>query len=359
MDFCPQMIPKGYKICPHKYNCNICDYHTSNIKDFKKHCGRNKHGTKWILVETSLSPYYTCSDCDFISCSKMDMNVHFMEFSHGVLSPNLSPKKKHSKAEALEKKNFPCDFCNKVYKYRSGYYRHIKVCPKRNPGGMNVYESQLKENETLINMLVKSTENNNKLCQKLLEVESQQQIIKNTITNNNTFNNQKLNINLFLNRECKDAMNLTDFLNCIQLTLDDLNYTKDNGFIKGISNIFVRNLEGMNPCQRPIHSIQDKTSQQFYIKDENKWQCDKQEDKLDRSIDSLTKKQINMIKEWEEQHPDWNNSEGGIDEYMKMVQTIMGGSTESERRFNKKIIKQGLTGSVNVSNENILSLNND
>ena len=359
MDFCPQMIQKGYKICPQKYNCDICDYHTSNIKDFKKHCSRKKHGTKWILVEKNEAPYYSCANCDYISCSKQDMINHFLESSHIKLSPNLSPKEQIVKTETLEKeKKFPCDFCDKVYKYKSGYYRHVKVCPKRKVQGMEVYESQLKENETLINMLIKSTENNNKLCQKLLEVESQQQIIKNTITNN-TFNNQKLNINLFLNQECKDAMNLTDFLNRIQLTLDDLNYTKNNGFIKGISNIFVRNLEEMNPSERPIHSIQDKTSKQFYIKDENEWQCDKREEKLDRSIDSVTKKQINMIKEWEEKHPNWNNSEGGINEYMKMVQTIMGGSTESERRHNKKIIKQGLTESVNVSNENILSLNND
>ena len=147
-------------------------------------------------------PYYSCANCDYISCSKQDMVNHFLELSHTKLSPNLSPKeKKIVKPETLEKdKKFPCDFCDKVYKYKSGYYRHIKVCPKKKTQGLEVYESQLKENETLINMLIKSTEKNNKILQKLLEVESQQQIIKNTITNN-TFNNQKLNINLFLNQE--------------------------------------------------------------------------------------------------------------------------------------------------------------
>jgi len=355
MDFCPQMILKGYLICPLKYNCDVCDYHTSNLKDFKKHCERKKHGIKWILAGNIGTLFHSCLYCDYISCSDKDISTHLMSKKHPNLSPNLSPKLEMKKKQEIKTEtNFPCDFCDKTYKYRSGYYRHVKRCTNKKNNGMGIYESQLKENETLINMLVKSAENNNKLCEKLLEVENQQQIIKNTI-NNNTFNNQKLNINVFLNQECKDAMNLTDFLNRIQLTLDDLDYTKDNGFVKGITNIFVRNLEEMSPCERPIHSIHDDISQQFYIKDKNEWQCDDREKTLDKSIDSVTKKQINKIKEWELQNPYWNNSEGGIDEYMKMVQTIMGGSTESERMHNKKIIKQELTDSVIITNNTLLS----
>lgn len=351
MDFCPKMIQKGYQKCPQKYRCELCDYNTSNIKDFRKHCGRKKHGTKWILAEKNNDMFYACLNCDFISCNKQDFESHLLVSNHKKMSPNLSPTIELKK-KIVEEKNYPCDFCKKTYKYKSGYYRHIKVCPKKNDNNLNVYESQLKENQTLIDMLIKSTENNNKLCEKILEVESQQQII------NNTFNNQKVNLNLFLNHECKDAMNLTDFINKIQLTLDDLNYTKTNGYIKGITNIFVKNLEEISPCKRPIHSIQDNTSQQFYIKDQNKWECDNQEQKLDKTIDSVTKKQINKIKEWEGKHPDWNNSEAGINDYMTMVQTIMGGSTELERKNNKKIIKQELTESVNVTNNTILSLNN-
>ena len=110
---------------------------------------------------------------------------------------------------------------------------------------------------------------------------------------------EKLNINLFLNNECKNAMPLQDFVDKIQLTLEDLIYSQQHGYIKGITNIFVKNLEDLEPTERPIHSVQDKKKQQFYVKDGNGWECDKKENKIDQSIDSVTKKQINKIKEWD------------------------------------------------------------
>ena len=149
-------------------------------------------------------------------------------------------------------------------------------------------------------------------------------------------------------------MNLSEFVNKIQLTLDDLDYTVNNGFVKGITNIFVKNLEEMEVTERPIHSVPDSKNHQFYIKDEDDvWKCDKKEQKLDKTIDSVSKKQINHIKEWESSHPKWNQSDEGMEEYMKMVQTIMGGCNENERQNNRNQIKKELTGSVGVEVEEI------
>jgi|TARA_Y100000992_G_scaffold300831_1_gene270315 hypothetical protein len=345
------MIQNGYKKIPNpnfkKYNCDYCDYHTSNKKDFLKHCSTKKHDTKWIQENKGNYKYYSCSNCDYITCSKQKIEQHFNTFSH----TNLSLEEGINKLPLEHmKKEFICEYCNKSYKYTSGLYRHSKKCIKK-PASEN--------NPELIKLLIESTENNNKLCEKLVALEAKQQIIQNTI-NQTINNNQKLNINLFLNNECKNAMNIGDFIDKIQLTLEDLMYSKQHGYIKGITNIFVKNLEDLEPTERPIHSIEDKKKRQFYVKDATGWECDKKEVKIDLAVDSVTKKQINKIKEWEATRPDWNNSDQGIEDYMKMIQTIMGGSNHQEREQNKKLIKKELTETFELNDTcSVIKVNND
>jgi len=345
MDKKSQMVYFGYKKIPKcnfkKYNCDVCDYHTSNKKDFLKHCGTKKHDTKWIHQNSGKFKYFRCNDCDHITASENDFVDHLNEFSHTYLS-----LEEGTNSCALDKveKEFSCEFCNKTYKYASGLYRHNKKCEKR----IKQESSKNIDQSDLMQLLIKSTENNTKLCEKLCELENKQQIIQNTV-NQTINNNQKLNINVFLNQECKNAMPLQDFVDKIQLTLDDLVYSQQHGYIKGITNIFVKNLEDLEPTERPIHSIQDKKKQQFYVKDGDSWECDKKEVKIDQSIDSVTKKQINKIKEWEANNVDWNNTDQGIEDYMKMVQTIMGGSTKHEREQNRKLIKKELTQEVDIA----------
>ena len=343
------MVQNGYIICPitknKKFNCIVCDYHTSNRKDFLKHCSTKKHDTKWVHLKTGNLKYFHCNECDFISCEEQDLEKHFQESGHENLSlevgTNLKP------LDNMERP-YICEFCNKAYKFSSGLYRHQKKCKK----ATNI---KSEGNPELMKLLIKSTENNNKLCEKLVELEAKQQVIQNTI-NQTIHNNQKLNINLFLNNECKNAMNIGEFVDKIQLTLEDLIYSQQHGYIKGITNIFVKNLEDLEPTERPIHSIEDKKKRQFYVKDETGWDCDKKDEKINQSIDSVTKKQINKIKEWESTRPDWNTTEQGIEDYMQMIQTIMGGSTQIEREKNIKLIKKELTENVDI-NEACNSLN--
>ena len=110
----------------------------------------------------------------------------------------------------------------------------------------------------------------------------------------NTYNNA-MSINIYLNEKCKDAMNLTDFVENVKVSLEDLLYTKNHGFVKGISNIFVKQLQDMEPTQRPIH-CSDKKRLQFYVKDADKWEKDKSHEKIDKTIDEITFKQIKQVK---------------------------------------------------------------
>ena len=297
---------KWYVKNPPKFSCIKCNYFTSSKKDFEKHCDTKKH--------------------------KMGQN-----------DKKKSQKSLHENVEQ-EKKLFKCEICNRVYKFQSGYSRHKVRCKEIE---RNNYEEAMKtQHEEMMAILKETNDVNNKLCEKILTLEAQNNNIINTTINNN----QKLNINVFLNNECKDAMNMSEFIDQIKLTGDDLMYTKNNGYIKGITNIFVKNLEEIEMKSRPIH-CSDSKKQQFFIKNENKWEEDKQHKKLDKTIDSVAQKQISQIKEWEKDNPDWSNTEEGTQEYMQIIQSIMGGKDDNEREKNNKNIKINLTDPLLVDND--------
>ena len=191
--------------------------------------------------------------------------------------------------------------------------------------------------------------------QQILEL---QELLKNTLENNkktiddlipklgnNTFNttNNKMTINVFLNEQCKDAINLSDFLNQVKLSLEDLVYTKHHGYSKGISNIFVKHLNDLKPTERPIH-CSDIKRLQFYVKDEDKWEKDTEHSKIDKSIQNITRKQVKQIKEWESKHPNWNEDDKETELYMTMVYQVMG-SNDEEQIEN---IKRELGGSIDL-----------
>lgn len=295
--------------------CMICDYNTSNKKDLIKHCMRKKHKTKWGDPNINGNYLFECSECDFISAY-------------------------HYEHECNTKK-YVCDICSRVYKFRTGLMRHQQKCLSKQKPDI--------ESDKLIKLLVETTENNHKLCEdnhklceKIISLEN-----KPNIVTQNTIINQEVNINLYLNVEYKDAMNITQFLDQMQLTVDDLIYSKEHGYIKGITNIFAKNLEDIDPSERPIHSIlEDKKQIHFYIKDGPEWECDTQGVKINHTINSVAEKQINIIKEWEYTHPLWNTTEQGIQDYVTMVETVMGGNSQYEREQNIKQIKQHLINNI-------------
>ena len=190
-------------------------------------------------------------------------------------------------------------------------------------------------------MLKETTITNNKLYEKIAELENKQPIQNNNITN------QNFNINVFLNTECKNAMNLDDFMQKLNLTMEDLIYTKNNGFIKGVAKIFVKNLEELKITDRPIH-CSDKKNNLIYVKNENSWKEDLKYENIDKSIDNVAKKQIQIIKKWEEEHPGWNNNDKGIEEYMLMLQGIMGSSSELEREKDRTKIRREIFNTMEL-----------
>ena len=165
--------------------------------------------------------------------------------------------------------------------------------------------------------------------------------IGNTTNSHNITNKNKFNINLFLNEQCKDAMNIMDFVNSLQLQLTDLEKVGENGFVKGISNILIKNLKELDINKRPIH-CSDLKRETMYVKDENTWEKESgKKDKLTKMIQHVAHKNVKQLPEWQKENPDFNHSESVESEkYLKIVGESMGGSTEDDDIENyNKIIK--------------------
>ena len=304
------MIKKDNKKSPKnslKYNCKFCHYNTDNKKDYEKHCNTEKHKIAIMIT-----------------------------------NDNKNIKKSHD-----DNCKHVCLICGKSYKYKSGLSRHklkcIPITEILNDEQLNNDDiaTLQQTNELVINMLKETTITNNKLYEKIAELENKQPIQNNNITN------QNFNINVFLNTECKNAMNLDDFMQKLNLTMEDLIYTKNNGFIKGVAKIFVKNLEELKITDRPIH-CSDKKNNLIYVKNENSWKEDLKYENIDKSIDNVAKKQIQIIKKWEEEHPGWNNNDKGIEEYMLMLQGIMGSSSELEREKDRTKIRREIFNTMEL-----------
>ena len=192
-------------------------------------------------------------------------------------------------------------------------------------------------------------------------IEQQQQLVqtmadisKDRVTNYyNNCNNKKMTINVFLNEKCKDAMNLTDFVENVKVSIEDLLYTKEHGYAKGISNIFVKHLKDMDPTERPIH-CSDRKRLQFYVKEENKWGKDRDNVKIDKSINNVTRKQIKQLVKWQKNHPDYENNDKLLEEYFKLTRQVMGGGDITEIKQNESDIKKSLGNELEIKDAMII-----
>ena len=293
-------VPKSSE----NFTCKCCDYNTSRLSQYTRHVLSAKH--KKLEIST-------------------DFNNSSTDFN-----------KKSSK--------FECQ-CGKVYKERTGLWRHKKVCD------FEEEEEEPKKEEIsdkeLIVMLLKQ---NSQL------IEHNCELTKNGINNTNSHNNntnnshnKAFNLNFFLNETCKDAMNIMDFIDSIKLQLSDLEKVGELGYVDGISNIITNNLKAIDITKRPVHCT-DKKRETMYIKDENKWEKEEEDKKkLRKAIKRVAFKNQNLIQDFKKEHPDYNKYHSKIsDQYNKLVVESMGGSGDNDNEKEDKIIK-------NISNASIIN----
>jgi hypothetical protein len=266
---------------------------------------------------------YFCEKCDFHTCNKNDYNRHLLTKKH---FSNICQSNMVQKTQKTQKNSFACD-CGKTYKDNSGLWRHKKKCTETEP----LVSTNETDEKTLIMMLIKQNT-------ELLE------IVKNgthNTTNNTNFHNKTFNLNMFLNETCKDAMNINDFVDSLQLQLSDLEKVGELGYIEGISSIIVKNLNAMDVTLRPVHCT-DKKRETMYIKDEDKWEKeDANKVKLHKMVRKVANKNIHLIQDFKEKYPDCIRSTSRhSDKYNKIIVESMGGTGDNEYEKEEKIIKK-------------------
>ena len=176
---------------------------------------------------------------------------------------------------------------------------------------------------------------NNDLIKTIIEITPK--IGNTTITNNMNNTNNNFNLHFFLNEQCKDAININEFVNSLEITIDDLNYTKDNGLMKGITDVMIRGLKELDIYKRPIHCT-DTKRETLYIKDEDKWEKDEHNEKMKETIITIANKERDAINEWKEEYPLWNEDEDKQDEFMLLVNKVYTPIEEREN-YENKILK--------------------
>ena len=245
---------------------------------------------------------FICECCDFSCSNKKDFNRH--------LSTRKHKKIIEEKNVSSVPKEWICE-CGSSYKFSSGLSRHKKKCTIVNK---NIQKINEKESETAIEfkklkeqmaeMEKKDALKDAMLTEVLTKLSTQMEEGKlgNTTTNNNTTNNQ-FNLNIFLNEKCKDAMNIQDFVNQIKLQLSDLETQGSMGYVEGISNIFIKNLDEMDEDKRPIHCT-DTKRETLYVKNNDTWEKGETgREQMKKAIDTISKNNIKQFGQWINENP--------------------------------------------------------
>ena len=263
---------------------------------------------------------FACSKCDFKCSYLSDWRRHLATRKHQM----------ETNGNQMET-NYECE-CGKKFITNSGLWKHKKKCLTDNSqyiDGININD----KNALVIHLLKQNTD----LQHKIMDMSSKSTITNNT--NNNTTNNT-FNLNVFLNETCKDAMNISDFVSSIKMELDDLEHVGRTGYIQGISNILIKNLNNIEQHLRPLH-CSDFKREILYIKDNNKWTKDTENKPiLTNAIKIIANQNIKQINKWVQQYPDCVKSNSKKNDlYLKIVSNSMNGLTkeESDKNIHKII----------------------
>jgi hypothetical protein len=363
-------MEKSQKIA-NKYFCEHCDYTCCNKFDYNKHLSTDKHNIATMAMEKSQKSQkilnkYVCESCDYKCCNKFDYNKHLSTTKH----QNATISREKSQTD------FKCDKCETTYKHYSSLWKHSKTC-----NASSVTHKLLAENRELRNFIMEQSKQHYQMlveqsgehykafseqagehykafseqagehCKTLAEQAEQHQkhtteivnkVLEVAKTSNNTItttnsHNKAFNINLFLNEQCKDAINFSDFVNNIEVSRQDLENNAQLGFVDGVSKILIDSLNHMELNQRPIHCT-DVKRETIYIKDDDKWNKSENNDKINKAIQSVTIKSIRTLLAWKAESPEYQDSDSDFSNHcIKMHMSSVAGADRDS--YYPKVIK--------------------
>lgn len=255
-------------------NSKLCRNTPENEELNKK--TQNLKNVKSIRKVSGIFNEYICEKCNYYTNYKSNYVKHCKTTKH------------IEKHDEKHKTHFFCENCKKTYKFKRNLIRHKKKCITEN---IENTADSMNTNE-LKNMFLTIMEENKELQNKLIEIAKEPKII-----NNNVMHNKQFNIITFLNDDCKDAFNLTEFIDNLKITFDDLQYIEKHGYIQGIKDSLVRSLAQMEQTKRPIHCT-DTKRRQFYVKDNDEWDKDAHNNKINDAIKMYNTVQLKTLLDW-------------------------------------------------------------
>jgi hypothetical protein len=279
----------------YKYYCELCHYKCNKNSEYNKHLSTNKHKNLYqnptSFIANKTRTIWSCS-------------------------------------------------CGKEYKHSSTLYHHKKNCSiAQGNNTANMVIDNTTDNKNGIveidkEMLVKMLLKNQEVMEKMIEMMPNMGNITNTNSHNTT--NNQFNIQMFLNNHCKNAMNLTDFIDSLPITAETYDSNIDNGLTKTIANMFTTGLNQLDILERPIHCT-DASRKTLYVKEGDVWEKDNELTKMIQGIRQMAAKQRILINTWRDAHDDWNVSDRMQDRFTTLVCNMVEDIENQEKETNKII----------------------
>jgi hypothetical protein len=353
----------GKKTPPHinektMFYCETCQIQCATNKALEDH-NKTKRHLKNIDVVTNFTPKnaetFECAACYFKCSKQSDWDRHLSTDKH--FGNTLGNTGNTENAPV----NLTCEFCNKLYKSRKGLWGHNKVCNGtenviiHNTLSSHMFPTSSNEIKMLTTLVLDMVKNNTDLQKQNNDIQKQNielqkqvlDVCKNSNTNinsHNNSNNKTFNLQFFLNEQCKDAMNLSDFMNSFELGLEDLESIGELGYVEGITKIMVDRLNAMDIYKRPVH-CSDAKRETLYVKNEDRWEKEARNNpKLRYAIKTASFQSMKLTVLWSDTYPESKSSESRLnDKYMKLVFQSTGGTGEiadSEDKIIRRILKE-------------------
>ena len=308
------------------------------------------------------SDFFLCKICDYKTYRQSNYDKHLLTAKHKKSYAELQ------KVADIEESNltYKCE-CGKIYKYRQGLWKHKKSCDMANAalqGGTSdteetpaildkplentildkhdpIIEQDLEDDDAPLDLDKVSEKDMLMMFMKemkstMIEMFKHLQPVNNTSNNiHNNSHNKTFNLQFFLNEQCKDALNINEFVDSIKVQLSDLEDTGRLGHVDGISKIILKNLQDMDRFKRPIH-CSDLKREVIYIKKDDEWiKDDENNEQMKNAIRQVTNKNIRQIAAWAEAHPNCRDPRSKKnDQYLRIVSNAMSGISSEEQSKN-------------------------
>jgi len=342
-----QSLPKKSRT---SYRCEQCDYETSDNRDYRRHLDTKKHNETTVKHE---KPNYMCPTCSHVYASRTSLwrhkktcNSSSVDETAGMgvgVSETVSETVISStSAIALSSGDTMSDpimisVSDDVKPTDNQPLPGQHIDPPDSIVGKDwtsLIMTLVKENKELRNVIIQQTEESHQMRKEMMELAKKP---TNIVTNNN----QRISVVNYLNTECKDAMTLSEFINSIQLTMDDMYYTREHGYVKGMCNVFMREIEGLKQSERPIHCT-DQKRLKFFIKTREAWKRDDKHEHIQSAMTSITDKHLSLLNQWKLANPDWMKRDDLMDEYLLLTSRIIGGGKGEEFDKNQRAVMKQL-----------------